>query len=884
MSSDDKINTVLDAVWKHIGTLSLETVDMNGAERAAHQMLASNGDGLDDTQKQYLRAYGEFFLSKAETGDVPTNNVVDSTWNNFKRNVLSMKYRDKNELKLLLRFQISGDATGASIKNGATMMRMLKNKILEGRLGEGKVGAEEDAAFEKFIRVLFEFGEFLEKNSLVIDANRQNERDDIIDRFVEYIYPGDANPGDGDEFKRFKSKRKYANLDGLENILGDHIELFKEMAIDPGAYYTVKDLLKEHKRMGKADRRAKKNIRVAEASIVSSIRGTQMPPPGVEELQHTINNHLEPLGFQIDMKGKVKGINGGAVGGDTPVTAIRSMDEYINQFQEALKQDPSGATSNINVEELENSVKARVIAELPKLSEPDLSQFVNKNTLDSAVNSAIKTKLSDDAINNINRLQTVIADKNKHKEMILKSLLALTGTDKEKQDQVKELKDYLQISSSGEMQGGGAPADPVKIVAEVEALRLELRNVMDSLSSAKTQYVKNIKQYVDIEQPQGETEQITAADKRYAGDYTALKNNGGKILEEIKAAITNSKTTIQNIQTRMQAIYNTNPENKLYIASGRLLKKVLQGDLDITPTDDRRYKGILSVLSRALADVQTNYNKALNNLQKYYDLAERDLKAQKYNNQNVLGLLRRGGVGDGSNTNKNDDNIEPDIQFVVDRLNDEFVKELKKLEAEYARKSNPLMVAATGEPSMFSNLYNQYLSRKSEVGSLMAAEELSEDLSANSMLPREVLAVTAFDKVVFVFITLFIRLFALSIVSVLIEKGKLSRMNTALGVFLGFYILIYLVIVALVNIDVYRMRIIFNYINFHGNSGLIFGHLGLLLLFSLLIYIIMMNINFPIKGLKILAVTEEEKTSLIYRLEVLTMIIWVFLVFMVVIM
>jgi hypothetical protein len=147
-----------------------------------------------------------------------------------------------------------------------------------------------------------------------------------------------------------------------------------------------------------------------------------------------------------------------------------------------------------------------------------------------------------------------------------------------------------------------------------------------------------------------------------------------------------------------------------------------------------------------------------------------------------------------------------------------------------------------------------------------------------------VLEVTKLDKTIFVFVTLFIRLFALTIAEYMIERGVINTMPKALGAFVGLYLLLFVLFVLMVNLDIYRMRIVFNYVNFHANSGLVYSHIGMLILFTVIIYIIMRNVNFPIKGIEVKAITEEEKSNLIYRTELLTMIVWLFLVILIVVM
>jgi hypothetical protein len=95
--------------------------------------------------------------------------------------------------------------------------------------------------------------------------------------------------------------------------------------------------------------------------------------------------------------------------------------------------------------------------------------------------------------------------------------------------------------------------------------------------------------------------------------------------------------------------------------------------------------------------------------------------------------------------------------------------------------------------------------------------------------------------------------------------------------YLILYTLILIAFVMLVNLDMYRMRIIFNYVNFHANSGKIYMHLGLLFIIGILIYLIISNINFPVRQVAPKAISDNQKTRLIMRFQILTGILWAIL-------
>jgi len=185
--------------------------------------------------------------------------------------------------------------------------------------------------------------------------------------------------------------------------------------------------------------------------------------------------------------------------------------------------------------------------------------------------------------------------------------------------------------------------------------------------------------------------------------------------------------------------------------------------------------------------------------------------------------------------------------------------------------------------NVFSKLLNTYMEESTNDATKRdAGDNLAKRLRANNLVPAEVLAITTSDKVVFVFLILFFRLIVSSVVETLIMKGKIKTMTAAVMSYLGIYTFFFIGFCMLINLDMYRLRIIFNYINFHAHAANAFLHLALLWVFGLLIYLIMWNLNFPYGTIKVKAISDREKQDLIMRLTTLTMIVWAVLILVVV--
>ena len=111
----------------------------------------------------------------------------------------------------------------------------------------------------------------------------------------------------------------------------------------------------------------------------------------------------------------------------------------------------------------------------------------------------------------------------------------------------------------------------------------------------------------------------------------------------------------------------------------------------------------------------------------------------------------------------------------------------------------------------------------------------------------------------------------------LIEKSWISNLSTALTGFGVIYSVIFIVFVLFINFDLYRFRIMFNYVNMHVNTSVILIHLLQLWLLIIVVIIVVTNINVTLPGVNSSIMSEETKAYLKYRLELSTMIIWIFI-------
>lgn len=137
------------------------------------------------------------------------------------------------------------------------------------------------------------------------------------------------------------------------------------------------------------------------------------------------------------------------------------------------------------------------------------------------------------------------------------------------------------------------------------------------------------------------------------------------------------------------------------------------------------------------------------------------------------------------------------------------------------------------------------------------------------------------------------------LIEFLIEYNVVSTMRRGILIYSVIYLLLIICSVLLINYDSYKLRIIVNYLNLHINSSNIFFHV---LLFILFIGLILIIINDNDNGLKSIdnifnytyiykyiyeiaekskessdmLLTQKEKLKLQYRMDIITMIIFIF--------
>jgi len=359
-------------------------------------------------------------------------------------------------------------------------------------------------------------------------------------------------------------------------------------------------------------------------------------------------------------------------------------------------------------------------------------------------------------------------------------------------------------------------------------------------------------------------------------DPVEMQDQAG-LLEEAK------KTTSENIAQIKKIIDNTHiPKFKsMWKVS---LKEITEGPSSI----ENLLQRLVDRTLKASKDIQTRLASihGISSAPIEGTTSNTEYRGERENRDYRLNreLERYGGDGESNDTS--------DPQTIYRLLTEKLVK-LKELVEQLMsfleRNTNTTALLSTNnEPSIFAQLYNKYVEDRADPKKsvLEATEGLTASAKANRVAPSDVLKIDKFDKTVFVGLTLFLRLFSLTIMEYLIDKKWIFTIEGALLSYLIAYTAIFVIFVLIVNIDMYRTRIIFNYINVHGGSMTIVGHVVMLWLFAMLLFIILRNIRFlnnPSGESYQKAMTAEERSNLKNRMSILTAAVWIFTTIMVIV-
>jgi hypothetical protein len=242
------------------------------------------------------------------------------------------------------------------------------------------------------------------------------------------------------------------------------------------------------------------------------------------------------------------------------------------------------------------------------------------------------------------------------------------------------------------------------------------------------------------------------------------------------------------------------------------------------------------------------------------------------------------------------------------KLNDKIIL-LKTLLKEFNDTSGNKSIATTLKvPSLYEDIWDEYvkLNRYAKTNGnlpIYADDMLYNKIKLHNLDPAVVLNLNFSDRIIFIITMFFIRLIIVIFIELLIDYNILRNLEYAILSYAIFYIIFIIILILVINFDAYKLRILINYLNMHVNSTKIFLHILLFIIFMVLVYIMIKSndslntfgdlFDFTHIYKHLYEITEtsrtnsenklsqEEKLKLQYRVDIITMIVFIFTTFLV---
>ena len=441
-------------------------------------------------------------------------------------------------------------------------------------------------------------------------------------------------------------------------------------------------------------------------------------------------------------------------------------------------------------------------------------------------------------------------------------------------------------------------------IEKVESIKKEIRAINESLSNIESTYTNVYESLIDDSKE--DSSRLPTIIKAYqnteASDKDKTKKYQDTIVEKVKVFESGKewlkKTTdeLRSIKDKTNTIYKDIIDllkglQKTSVTMKQIdeVKVLFEGSLKPEKQEEgtEKYyqsKGILFAIEK----LKTNI---INNFEKYSSLAkgiaesiikQREVAEKEKIRQEELDRRYGRRVGGGIMTGGED---TLSIKQLFDFIEESFDKAdpiLTGISDINKRNADPAYAASVTEPSLFAQLYNKYVDQKSTEGNLIATYNFVEGLKASSLLPEQVLKINSTDKIIFVFVTLFIRTFVVTMVEYLIRKDFIKNITFTLLAYFVFYAIVFGAIILLINSDAYRMRIVFNYMNLNGNTSGVLTHITAFFGLSVITFFINTKLNPDLMKPPPGNLSDQEKISLMYKFEMISMIIWFFLLMIII--
>ena len=166
------------------------------------------------------------------------------------------------------------------------------------------------------------------------------------------------------------------------------------------------------------------------------------------------------------------------------------------------------------------------------------------------------------------------------------------------------------------------------------------------------------------------------------------------------------------------------------------------------------------------------------------------------------------------------------------------------------------------------------------------------DVKINNIDPSEKLEITLYDKAIFIAVIYLTRYVSLMIIELLIKRNYIDNILSSIIYYTIIYTLILILLIFIVNFDTYKLRVIFNYLNLNINTLGLLTHIITFYIFIYLVYVLTINLSpgtlrslfFDYSAKSSSDLTFGEQLKILYRLDILTIVVFVFSIILVLVM
>ena len=294
-----------------------------------------------------------------------------------------------------------------------------------------------------------------------------------------------------------------------------------------------------------------------------------------------------------------------------------------------------------------------------------------------------------------------------------------------------------------------------------------------------------------------------------------------------------------------------------------------------------------------LQDGDDKYNSLKESIKKLEE-AYKDKNAPRKNGGYKEYIKFDGGKGD----IKDLDNEKIKKIFEEDTINDEkkikatnkidnLIKNVKKIKSnnviskdiQYSSTSNENVVNSNinhinYDTNLFEKMLNTYNSDLALSVPEIATNKFYDDVLDNNLDPEIELALTFSDKIIFIVIISLITLSSLYVIYYCIDINLINGIIDALYYYVFTYLIIFTILLFIINVDLFKLRILINYFNMHINSSNIYTHYILQIMISYIIYLLIINLNSDPDPTRL---SKNQKFKLKNKLNILTIIVLIFI-------